>query len=69
MLTIEQILNLAEEYGIGIETESSHSGIFYEELDGTVCEIEISDLFFESYWYLKKYTANFDVNNYECVAA
>lgn len=46
--TMEQILNLAEEYGIGIETESSHSGIFYEELDGTVCEIEISDLFFES---------------------
>lgn len=69
MLTIEQILNLAEECGIGIETESSHSGIFYEEQDGTVYEIEMSDLFFESHLYLKEYTADFDMNNYECIAA
>lgn len=48
MITIKEIFNLAKEYGIKVKKETSHSGIFYEEQDGTVCKIRMSDLSFET---------------------
>lgn len=41
MLSIEQILNLAKESGIGIKENSSHSGCFYEDLNGDIHEISL----------------------------
>ena len=45
-ITIEQMLTLAEEYGIGIKTGTSDSGIFYEEQDGSIHKVETTDLMF-----------------------
>lgn len=48
-ITIEQMLTLAEEYGIEIETGTSDSGIFCEEQDGSIHKMETTDLMFDTY--------------------
>lgn len=44
MLNIKDMIELAEESGIGVEKDSSHNGIFYEDQDGNVHELGESEL-------------------------
>jgi len=44
MITIDQIITLAEESGIGVEKDSSQSGMFYEDQDGNIHEVDIEEV-------------------------